>query len=280
MNAHAHTLLKSPGGIGRNVENLSLSAVRTKIRRYCQRNAAVPLFRRLVRIETDVPLISFTFDDFPRSALLTAGSLLAARGIAGTYYVSLGLMGRLEAAGRMFEAGDIATLLRQTHELGCHTYSHCHSWNTTTQTFEHAIVQNARALARLAPGLVFRSFSYPICAPRPLTKKRLARYFESCRGGGQAANVGIADVNQLKAYFLEKSRDQIDDIKAVIDANRRARGWLIFATHDVANDHTPYGCTPAFFEDVLEYAIQSGARLLPVARALAVLKKEPSADTV
>jgi peptidoglycan/xylan/chitin deacetylase (PgdA/CDA1 family) len=41
------------------------------------------------------PMISFTFDDFPRSALHVAGRILEDHGIAGTYYVSLGLMGTL-----------------------------------------------------------------------------------------------------------------------------------------------------------------------------------------
>jgi peptidoglycan/xylan/chitin deacetylase (PgdA/CDA1 family) len=32
------------------------------------------------------PVISFTFDDFPRSALVKAGAILRERGLAGTYY--------------------------------------------------------------------------------------------------------------------------------------------------------------------------------------------------
>ena len=48
------------------------------------------------------PLISFTFDDFPRSALTVGGEILERHGARGTYYASLGVMGKYEAAGLMF----------------------------------------------------------------------------------------------------------------------------------------------------------------------------------
>jgi hypothetical protein len=105
-----------------------------------------------------------------------------------------------------------------------------------------------------------------------MTKSRTAKFFLCCRGGGQTFNAGTADLNQLAAFFLEKSRDRIEAVKALIDANREARGWLIFATHDVARDHSPYGCLPQFFEDVVHYAVSSGAQIVPVVTALEVLR--------
>jgi hypothetical protein len=62
-------------------------------------------------------------------------------------------------------------------------------------------------------------------------------------------------------------------MKSIIDSNSDARGWLIFATHDVARDPTPFGCTPSLFEEIVRYAAESGARLLPVAEALKVLQE-------
>jgi len=104
-----------------------------------------------------------------------------------------------------------------------------------------------------------------------MTKAKIAKYFQCCRGGGQTVNVGTADLNQLSAYFLEQSRHNIQAIKDLIDHNRRVRGWLIFATHDVSDNPTPYGCTPELFENVVQYAVSSGARILPVIRALEAL---------
>jgi len=244
----------------------------SRFRQYYQRKAASLVFRRPFVISPTRPLISFTFDDFPRSALLAGGAILNHFGVAGTYYVSLGLLGKSEPSGEMFVLRDLTMLLEQGHELGCHTFSHCHSWETDRRAFEESILQNRTALSRLVAGAAFRTFSYPICPPRPLTKAVVAKYFLCCRGNtGQTLNVGTADLSQLFAYFLEKSSHKIQAVKEVIDRNRQRRGWLIFATHDISDTPTPFGCTSEFFEEVVQYAVNSGARILPVVRALEVL---------
>jgi len=243
-------------------------SLQARIHGYYQRKAASLVFRRPFAIRPQQPLISFTFDDFPRSALLVGGRILKTRGLAGTYYTALGLVGKEAPSGQMFVADDLVTLFEQGHELGCHTFSHYNSWETETATFENSIIENSAALNKLFPGAEFKSFSYPISLPRPLTKAKVADYFLSCRAGGQTLNVGTADLNQLSAFFLEQSRHDIQAIKDLIDRNRQSRGWLIFATHDVSDNPTPFGCTPEFFEQIVEYSVKSGAHVLPVVRAL------------
>jgi peptidoglycan/xylan/chitin deacetylase (PgdA/CDA1 family) len=172
----------------------------------------------------------------------------------------------------MFVEKDLAEVFKGGHEMACHTYSHCHSFDTASGAYESSIVKNRQALRKLFPGAQFKSFSYPISEPRPITKAKVARHFESCRGGGQTFNIGTVDLNQLSAYFLEKSRDNLQAVKDMIDRNAQQRGWLIFATHDVAANPTPYGCTPEFFAAAVEYAVGSGARVLPVDGAVAALR--------
>lgn len=246
---------------------------------YYRRRSAGFLFRRPFLINTRVPFISFTFDDFPRSALHTGGAILKRFGLAGTYYASFGLMGKQAPTGTMFLREDLNTLLEQGHELGCHTFSHCDSWETKPHVFEDSIIQNRLALTGLFPGASFRTFSYPISPPRHLTKVKVAHHFQCCRGGSQTLNIGTVDLNQLSAYFLEKSRDRIQSVKDLIDHNRQVRGWLIFATHDISERPTPYGCTPEFFEEVVQYAVSSGACILPVARALEALRSSRNDST-
>jgi peptidoglycan/xylan/chitin deacetylase (PgdA/CDA1 family) len=247
-----------------------------RVRSRYVRDTARFAFRRPFSFDSSVPLISFTFDDFPRSALHTGGAILRRCGLRGTYYASLGLMGRQAPTGEMFLAEDVKTLLEQGHELGCHTFGHCDSWETETDRFEDSIRENRSALDALVPGATFKTFSYPINPPRPRTKRRIAQYFVCARGGSQNFNAGTTDLNYLRAYFLEKSRDDPEAVKNLIDQNRRARGWLIFATHDVCTSPTPWGCTPEFFEDIVRYAVTSGARILPVIRVWETLRPTPS----
>jgi len=243
----------------------------SKLQGYYRRQAATLLFRRPFVVSPQQPLISFTFDDFPRSALLAGGAILNRYGLVGTYFTALGLLGEHTESGEMFVKDDLASLLADGHELGCHTFSHCDSWDTRTAAFEKSIVENSAALDRLFPGAQFKTFSYPISLPRPLTKAKIVGHFLCCRGGGQTMNVGETDLNQLSAFFLEKSRGNIQAVKDLIDRNRQVGGWLIFATHDISDNPTPYGCTPEFFEQVVEYASKSGAQIVPVIKALEVL---------
>lgn len=221
----------------------------------------------------DKPLISFSFDDFPCSALESAGRMLEERGWAGTYYASLGLMGSVAPTGRIFNLEHLKLVRSRGHELGCHTYSHCDSWNTSPSDFETSVLRNAAVLNQMLPGESFATHSYPISGPRPGTKRRMARFFRCCRGGGQTFNDRRVDLNYLNAFFIEKSRNDLPVIRDVIQKNVQAGGWLILATHDVCDEPTRFGCTPSVFGQILQYCGDSGAQVLPVNRALAVALK-------
>jgi peptidoglycan/xylan/chitin deacetylase (PgdA/CDA1 family) len=233
-----------------------------------RRELSSRLFRRSWNMQNREPLISFTFDDFPASALHTAGAILSSYGIAGTYYASFGLMDTLAPTGRIFSPGDIPRLLESGHELGCHTYHHRHSFDTPPRDFEASVNSNREALERLAPGERFRTLSYPISGPRPGTKRRCARLFAACRFGGQAVNQGEVDLSALSAFFLEQSRDNFAAVERIIAQTANTNGWLIFATHDVARDPTPFGVTPKFFEDVVRTAVASGVKMVSVSQGL------------
>jgi len=252
--------------------SVSGSGLWTRVRGRYMRESAKRRFRRPFVIHTAFPLISFTFDDFPRSALHTGGTILRQFEAAGTYYASFGLMGKEAPTGTMFVKDDLRTLLEQGHELGSHTFRHSNAWETSPTNFEESVKENQRALAELVPGVSFRTLSYPISVPRPHTKEKVSQYFACCRCGGQTFNSGEVDLNYLSAYFLEKTRNDPAKAKAMIDQNRQAKGWLIFATHDVAENPTPFGCTPAFFEEIVRYAFDSGARILPVIQAWEALQ--------
>lgn len=235
-----------------------------RLRNRYSRESARLLCRRPFVIDSDIPFISFTFDDFPRSALITGGAILKRFGLSGTYYASLGLMGKVAPVGAIFVPEDLNLLLKEGHELGCHTFDHCDAWETEPCSFENSIVENQRALNNLVPGASFQTLSYPITVPRPQTKNRAGKHFVCCRCGGQTFNAGKVDLNYLSAYFLEKTRDDPEKAKELIEQNRRARGWLIFATHDICANPSPFGCSPEFFEDIVKCAVNSGAQILPV----------------
>ena len=232
-----------------------------------RRMAYTGLFRQPVTMRNKAPIISFTFDDFPRSAYQVGGAMLKTYGFRATYYTALGLMGTHAPVGEIFSREDLDNVVADGHELGCHTFAHCHSWNTAPKVFEQSIIENERRLRELLPEASFKTFSYPIAGPRPHTKRRAAKHFPCCRFGGQTYNAGVTDRYLLSAYFLEQGRHDPDAVKRMIDANSEACGWLILATHDVCEAPTRFGCTPGFFEDIVRHASRSGAAVLPAGDA-------------
>jgi peptidoglycan/xylan/chitin deacetylase (PgdA/CDA1 family) len=252
---------------------MNFSALRQRISSRCRRDLSRLFGRRMVLLRWKRPVVSFTFDDFPKSALVRGGATLRQFGAVGTYYAAFGLMDKDTPVGRIFSAADIHFLLSEGHELGCHTFAHCHAWNTKPSIFEESILENRRALQQVAPGAVFKTHSYPKSLPRPSIKRRAGRRFAACRGGRQIFNLGATDLNALSAFFLEQSRDNPGFVQEMIARNRDASGWLIFATHDVCDQPTPFGCTPDFLENVVRCAANSGARILPVGQALDLILK-------
>lgn len=211
--------------------------------------------------------------------MFEAGLQLRSQDWFGTYYASFGLMGRSAPTGEIFNPDDLPEFVHQGHELACHTFDHCHSWNTAPNEFDASITRNHRAALKFLPGVELRTFSYPISVPRPLTKENVGHRFSCARGGGQTYNVGMSDLNLLQAFFLEQSRDNLDAIKYLVDRTVAVGGWLIFATHDVAARPTRFGCTPSLFRQVLRHVLASGALVLPVWQALQSMPsmKEPQA---
>src|ERR1700760_1259381 len=75
------------------------------------------------RLRNATPMVSFTFDDIPKSAATTGAKILEDHNARGTFYVSGSLVGAIEADWAAVDAPDIVALHRNGHEIGCHTFS-------------------------------------------------------------------------------------------------------------------------------------------------------------
>ena len=224
--------------------------------------------RREFRLTHDTAYVSFTFDDFPRTALTEGARILTDHGVRGTYFVSFGMLDTQSVSGAIASVDDLEALVNEGHELGCHTFDHLDGSEVTAGEFERSIEANRAALATSNIGAQFDVFAYPLNGPTVKTKRVAGTHFVGCRGGGQTFNREIIDLTLLKAYFLdERNRDNLQAVAELIEENSEAKGWLIFATHDVATNPSPFGCKPAYLQTVLQLSLQSGARVRPMAQA-------------
>lgn len=229
--------------------------------------------RRPFTLDAHVPYISFTFDDFPQTALFEGGRILMEHGARGTYFVSMQLLNGDSPSGPIASARDLQTLLRDGHELACHTFEHLDGCRERPNTFTQSLGRNRAALESTVGARYSPVFAYPLDGPGLRVKRAVGGHFVACRGGGQTFNTGNIDLNLLKSYFLDvRDRDQLHAVQSVIDRNTAARGWLIFSTHDVAAEPSRYGCRPDFFDQVVRYATASGARVVPMMKACQELR--------
>jgi len=245
-----------------------------------RRTLAKYLYRRKLLIDSNVPLISFTFDDAPISAFEKGREILEQSGARATYYVSFGMLGCRTEIGRIGGLDDVRVAEKAGHEIGCHTFDHVDAWEVSSEEYLDSVDANQSALATRIPGARFRTFAYPKNGAIWVVKKPLAERFDCCRGGGQTLNAGIVDRNLLSACFLdERARVDLDLVRNLIDENARVRGWLIFVAHDIRDGSpAPFSCGTQFFSDVVRAAADSGAALIPVGEALDRLMHRPVSE--
>jgi peptidoglycan/xylan/chitin deacetylase (PgdA/CDA1 family) len=231
--------------------------------------------RRPLALGETPPVVTFTFDDFPRSAYDAAGATLRAFGGHGTYYAAPGWMDGGPPSSDRYRTADLPALLRDGHELGTHTYSHVSCRSLSTAAYAAEIAKGHEALQQLVGGRASAHFAFPFGAVTPAVKKVAARQCQSCRVTIGGCNGPVADLNFLRANRLYSDSVPFSQIEALIAGAARPGRWLMFYTHDVRDRPSPFGCTPQYFEDTVRCAVAAGMRVLTVGEALAAIGAPP-----
>jgi peptidoglycan/xylan/chitin deacetylase (PgdA/CDA1 family) len=224
-------------------------------------------YRRPVALENQEPIVSFTFDDFPRTAYSTGGSILEHFGARGTFYAACGLMNTCNELGEHFCEDDLDSLLESGHELASHTYSHISCRSVSGAAFRGDVEKGRQAVEKVT-GTESSNFAYPFGHVTLRAKRALRLSFTSVRGVIPGFNGPEADLNLLRANSLYGDVDGAGRAERLIAENCRRKSWLIFYTHDVRPSPSPFGCTPPLLESAVSFATRSGCRILSVREGL------------
>jgi peptidoglycan/xylan/chitin deacetylase (PgdA/CDA1 family) len=242
---------------------------RAKFFNFYKRQISNLFNKKLCKLNNKRPIVTFTFDDFPKTAYTVGGEILNRYNFKATYYASLKFMGLELPYAKAFSAEDLDLLLKNGHELGCHTYDHFESWETPGGDFNESIIRNSNRLQEIVPNARFASFSYPKTSPSSENKGIAGKYFHSSRGGGQTNNARQVDLNLLRSYFLDKRNNQnLSEIRNMINKNSMDNGWLIFSTHDISDTHSNFGCGIKFFENIVTYVASNNFEVLNVSKVV------------
>ena len=228
------------------------------------------LYTRPAKINWPGGVVSFTFDDFPRSAWVNGGAVLEKYDRRGTYYTAMDMAGTTNDLGPLFDLDDLRAAHAQGHEIACHTYHHRDCARLMSAEIAHEIDRNAVALAQVLGAPTIANFAYPFGGVSLSAKSELSTRFASCRGTGRGVNHGTVDLADLSSTSIYSSNFDRERLCQLIDDAQAASGWAIFYTHDVAEDPSPFGCTPAQLQSIVAYAAEN-APVLPVRDVLAGL---------
>jgi len=213
-------------------------SLRGKLRRRLARLAA----RHAAPASPSRPMVSFCFDDAPQSAALAGADILEARGLKGTYFISMGLAGQDGPMGANADAAQLGRLLEAGHEIGCHTFSHLNCGTAPAGAVEGEADRNLQALGALgAPPPV--TFAYPYGEVSAVAKATLGKRFFLSRALHHGLIGRGSDLNQAPAVGIEGPGGEA----VARHWLRRAlneRAWLILYSHDVREGPSPFGCTP------------------------------------
>jgi peptidoglycan/xylan/chitin deacetylase (PgdA/CDA1 family) len=168
-----------------------------------------------------------------------------------------------------FVEDDLAAILAEGHELGCHSFSHRRGPAVGSASLLDDIDRNSAYLQDLVGDYHMTSFAYPYGEASPRTKALLADRFATSRGIAKGVNAGLMDLSQLRAVGVEAASWDPSLIKTAVLQAVRASGWLIFFTHDVSETPSPYGATPSMLNVVLDALDTAGVEIAPVKHALA-----------
>jgi peptidoglycan/xylan/chitin deacetylase (PgdA/CDA1 family) len=220
------------------------------------------------RMRNETPRVSFTFDDVPKSAATAGAAILEAHGVHGTFYVIGSQVGTSSPLWDMVDGEDIVALHRHGHEIACHTFSHKRACDIDAETLSAEIERNQQYLRSLEQAIRIENFAYPFGYGSFVRKRQLKTVFKSCRSIVPGVNSGSVDLQFLRAMPLIDRRVDRDGIERAFDEAQKNNGWLIFYTHDVADEPSPYGCSPALLTAALEAASRRKIPVLNMAEAL------------
>lgn len=230
--------------------------------------------RRLVRyqhisklnIKTERPVVSFTFDDCPKSVVENAFPLLEKQNWKSTLYIAMGLCDTTNHLGLHMSKNDVESAHRKGHEIGNHTFSHLDARAVNQEDFLADVLKNEAAFRDI--GIPQSStFAYPYGEITSETKKRLSGMFDLSRGIHAPRSTQQYDLNQAASQRLYSGHDFEACIHA-LKAFQKDPGWLIIFTHDVRENPSQYGCTPEEFNHIVNLVDIIGADVKTVAEAL------------
>lgn len=222
-----------------------------------------------VEIAPERPIVSFSFDDAPRTAWEYGAPILEDAGGRATYYVAGGLIEAGQPDLKLITPEEGSDLAARGHELGCHTWSHPKLAAMSGKALAADLGRNGAFLTALDGRMDRRNFAVPYAMATPLRQKLLRQQFRTSRGGRPGINRGLTDLHYLSAVELRESFLDANGIESFLDDLDETPGWLILFSHHI-DDNPPggFGVSARSFSAVVDSVARRGFAMLTIDAAL------------
>ncbi|MEL8054718.1 MAG: polysaccharide deacetylase family protein [Pseudomonadota bacterium] len=216
-------------------------------------------------------IVSFTFDDFPKSAAQYGSDVLARHEALGTYYACTGMREQTNIMGEMYGEDDLQQLTTIGHDIGLHTQSHLDCARVNSATVRDEIEQN---ITGLNPTPFISHFAWPYGETTLKNKSGIGDLVSTARGILPGINRKGSDLMQLSAFELTPDDKTTERAASAIEQTARKSGWTIIFTHDVRPEPSPFGTTPDALERLVKLSKDAGLHVLPISNAFSHIQPD------
>ena len=233
------------------------------------------LNRRRVSMNKTAPInaptqsiITFGFDDFPKSAADTGADIIESIGAKAIFYACTGLAGKTSLTGEQYIDTDMLALERAGHEIGAHTHTHLDCACAPKSSVIRNITKNLVELKEMGLHSPVDHFAYPYGETTIDLKRALQDKFVTARGIRAGVNPKGADRMQLAAMELTPDTSTTTRTIGAIEKAAIVSCWLHIFTHDIQASPSPYGTTPNELRKIVKSARDSGVLVATPREAL------------
>lgn len=219
--------------------------------------------RNDARLDLKNPIITFTFDDVPTSAVLNGHKILSKYDYKATYYVASGIGLPFDKEFFFLNENDLTFLKDNNHEIACHTHHHKSLRFKSKATINDDIKLNIDLINEVVK-VDLTNFSYPYGQVGLNAKSTMGRKFDTSRSTEFGLNTGLVDLNNLKAVNLYSNDFDKDKLIGLLNDAVSNNSWLIFYTHDVCDEYTQWGTSIKDFEWLVDLCHTRGLDVLTI----------------
>ena len=191
--------------------------------------------------------------------------------MAGTFYFCESFCNLKIDGIEYFDVDDLRALVKDGHEVGCHTSSHIRLTQKRNADIIADIKKNASFVNDVLGEYYISTFAYPFGDTSIRTKLLMQNLFAACRSTFCGVNKKSVDLAALRAERLYSARIDSLKLRALLRDTATQNGWLNLYTHDVAENPTQFGCTPTLLQGAIDTALQEGCEILTVKNALGAI---------